>query len=61
MTVAKARPGALVVGTAEDFQGLEAVSVIIADIDSLVDLTDRRHWYVACTRVRVSLFCCTSR
>jgi hypothetical protein len=54
-SLAEARPGAAVVATAEEFKGLEAVAVVVADVDSLGELADRRHCYVACTRARVSL------
>jgi hypothetical protein len=49
------RDSAVVVATAEDFKGLEAVAVVVADIDSLAESADRRHCYVACTRPRTSL------
>jgi hypothetical protein len=49
------RRDSVIVATAEDFKGLEAVAVVVADIDSLVEAADRRHCYVACTRPRTSL------
>lgn len=49
------RKDAVVVATAEEFKGLEAVSVVLADVDSLDELADRRHAYVACTRARAHL------
>lgn len=50
-----ARPDAVVVATAEEFKGLEAVAVVVADLDSLGRPADRRHAYVACSRARVRL------
>ncbi|WP_239523151.1 nuclease-related domain-containing DEAD/DEAH box helicase [Geodermatophilus normandii] len=49
------RTDAVVVATAEEFKGLEAVAVLVADVESLDRATDRRHAYVACTRARVRL------
>ncbi|MGK5170493.1 NERD domain-containing protein [Geodermatophilus sp. CPCC 205761] len=49
------RTDAVVVATAEEFKGLEAVAVLVADLESLDQATDRRHTYVACTRARVRL------
>ncbi len=51
----KGRTDAVVVATAAEFKGLEAVAVLIADLESLDQATDRRHAYVACTRARVRL------
>ncbi|MGY1703553.1 NERD domain-containing protein [Geodermatophilus sp. SYSU D00697] len=49
------RTDAVVVATAEQFKGLEAVAVVVADLDSLGGVPDRRHAYVSCTRARVRL------
>lgn len=54
-TLSDARPDAVVVATAEEFKGLEAVVVVLADVDSLDELADHRHAYVACTRARAHL------
>jgi hypothetical protein len=51
----ESRRGAAVVATAEEFKGLEAVAVVLADVESLDNPSDRRHFYVACTRARVQL------
>ncbi|MEJ2888854.1 ATP-binding domain-containing protein [Actinomycetospora aeridis] len=46
---------AVTVATAEEFKGLEADAVVVAEINSLDTPTDRRHAYVACTRARAHL------